>query len=102
MAQISVSPVEALAVSTSANPQPASPTPETRALNRSVSAAVQTLNDAGYAGQGREVTFSVDPATKRPVVKVLDTTTKEVLYQWPQEYVLQLAAETNKLSRDSG
>jgi uncharacterized FlaG/YvyC family protein len=63
---------------------------------------VQTVNDAGYPGDGREVTFSVDQATKRPVIKVVDTSTKEVLQQWPPEYVLQLAADAEKLTRDSG
>ena len=73
-----------------------------RELTRSVAAAVQTLNNAGIPGEGREVTFSLDQATKRPVVKVVLTSTKEVLQQWPPEYLLQLAADTKKLTRDSG
>ena len=71
-------------------------------MNRSVSAAVQTLTDAGYPGNGREVTFSVDQATKRPVIQVVDTSTKEVLEQWPPEYLLQIAADVDKITRDSG
>jgi len=63
-------------------------------LNRAVFSAVRQLNDAGYAGEGREVTFSVDPATKIPVVKVIDSSTKEVIRQWPPEYLLEIAAET--------
>lgn len=102
MAQISVTPVQPLANTAPANPAPASPTTEERALNRSVSGAVQTLNSAGYVGDGREVTFSLDQATKRPVIRIVDTSTKEVLQQWPPEYALQLAAATNKLTRDSG
>jgi uncharacterized FlaG/YvyC family protein len=102
MAQISVTPVQTLVPVAPAGPASANPTTEERALNRSTSAAVQTLNDAGYAGDGREVTFSLDQATKRPVIKVVDTTTKEVLQQWPQQYLLQLAADSNKLTRDSG
>jgi uncharacterized FlaG/YvyC family protein len=69
---------------------------ESRALNRAVSTAVQQLNDAGYAGAGREVTFSVDRASQLPVIKVVDATTREIISQWPLEYVLQLAAETKK------
>ncbi len=46
-----------------------------------------------YPGEGREVTFSLDPATKAPVIKVIDTATKEVISQWPPEYLLQIAAE---------
>jgi uncharacterized FlaG/YvyC family protein len=67
-----------------------------------VSAAVETVNNAGSAGDGREVTFSLDQATKRPVIKVIDTNTKEVLSQWPPEYLLQIAADARKLTGDSG
>jgi len=101
MAQ-SITPIQGLAGAASPIAPPAVPTTEERALNRSVSAAVQTVNDAGYPGDGREVTFSVDQATKRPVIKVVDTSTKEVLQQWPPEYLLQLAADAQKLTRDSG
>lgn len=65
-----------------------------RTLNRAISAAVGKLNDAGYAGEGREVTFSIDQSTKKTVIKVIDTDTNEVITQWPPEYLLQLAAET--------
>ncbi|HEX4278578.1 MAG TPA: flagellar protein FlaG [Bryobacteraceae bacterium] len=111
MAQFSVaaaqSPGFAAAVAATAGPASpdavsAPPTKEERAFNRSVSAAVQTLNDVGYAGAGREVTFSLDQATHRPVIKVVETSTNEVLQQWPTEYVLQLAAENQKSVRDSG
>jgi uncharacterized FlaG/YvyC family protein len=102
MAQNSITPVQALASTAPANIAPAKSTAEERALNRSVSVAVQTLNNAGYAGDGREVTFSVDQATRRPVVKVVETSTKDVIMQWPPEYLLQLAADANKLTRDSG
>ena len=102
MGQIPVTPIQTLATTASASTVPASQTTEERAFNRQVSTAVQALNDAGYAGNGREVTFSLDQATRRPVIKVVDTSTKEVLQQWPPEYLLQLAAETRKLTRDSG
>ena len=65
--------------------------PPDRALNRAVSGAVKVLNDAGHAGQGREITFSVDRVSHLPVVRVVDTDTKEVVQQWPSDYVLQLA-----------
>jgi uncharacterized FlaG/YvyC family protein len=64
-----------------------------RSLNQAVSNAVRQLNEAGYAGEGREVTFSLDPATKSPVIKVIDTGTKEVISQWPSEYLLEIAAQ---------
>jgi uncharacterized FlaG/YvyC family protein len=102
MAQNSITPIQALAGTASPIIPAVIPTTAERALNRSVSAAVQTLNAAGYPGDGREVTFSVDQATKRPVIKVVDTSTKEVLQQWPPEYLLQIAADADKLTRDSG
>jgi flagellar protein FlaG len=62
-----------------------------RELTRSVAQAVSQLNESGYAGEGREVLFSVDRSTRLPVVKVVDTTTKEVISQWPPEYAIRLA-----------
>jgi flagellar protein FlaG len=102
MAQNSITPIQALGSTVSPIAPPPITTTEERALNRSVSAAVQTLNDAGYPGDGREVTFSVDQATKRPVIQVVDTSTKEVLQQWPPEYLLQIAADAQKLTGDLG
>jgi uncharacterized FlaG/YvyC family protein len=102
MAQNSITPIQALASAASPITPPVTTTAEERALNRSVAAGVQTLNDAGYAGEGREVTFSVDQATKRPIIQVVDTSTKEVIQQWPPEYLLQIAADAQKLARDSG
>jgi uncharacterized FlaG/YvyC family protein len=102
MAQNSVTPIQASASTAQTITQPPIPTPEERAVNRSVSTAVQTLNANGYAGDGRELTYSVDQATKQPVIRVIDTSTREVLEQWPPEYLLQIAAESNKLTRDSG
>ena len=69
--------------------------PVNRSLNRAVSNAVRQLNEAGYAGRGREVTFSLDPATKSPVIKVIDTDTKEVISQWPSAYLLEIAAQNS-------
>jgi uncharacterized FlaG/YvyC family protein len=65
-----------------------------RSLNSAVAGAVRTLNESGIIGEGREVTFSLDRATRRPVVQVVDTSTKEVINQWPPEYALRLAETT--------
>jgi FlaG protein len=43
-----------------------------------------------------------DQATKSLIIPVVDTSTKEVLQQWPPEYLLQIAAAAQKLTRDSG
>src|ERR1700723_3341789 len=101
MGQLSVnSIVSAPALSSSAQSTPA---PADRTQTRAVAAGVRALNNAGYAGEGREVTFSVDPTTKVSVIKVIDTATKEVIQQLPPEYLLQLAAEIDgHKGRDSG
>jgi flagellar protein FlaG len=102
MAQNSVTPIQVQASTVPLVTPPATPTAEERALDRSVSAAVQTVNDSGYPGAGREVTFSVDQATKRPVIQVIDTLTKEVVQQWPPEYLIQIATDARKSTGDSG
>jgi flagellar protein FlaG len=100
MSQISVSAVSSYPVPSSG--AQVSQAPADRTLNRAVSVAVGKLNESSYAGEGREVTFSLDPATKQPVVKVIDTATKEVIRQLPPEYLLQIAGDDAGDARDSG
>src|SRR5437016_4847368 len=73
-----------------------------RTLNQSVSRAVRALNDASYAGTGREITFSMDPGTRQPVIKVIDVGTKEVIHQWPSEYLLRIAEQLTAKTENSG
>ena len=73
-----------------------------RTFVREVSNAVNSLNQARYAGQGREVTFSFDRASRHPVIKVIDVNTKEIVSQWPAEYVLHLADGLKENARNSG
>lgn len=93
MGEISTSPIStagpAIPAGTSGLPLPG----EQRAALKAISKAVRTLNEVQYAGEGREVAFSVDPASRKPVVRVVDTNTKEIIVQWPSSYVLQLAAQ---------
>lgn len=67
-----------------------------RQENLAVSFAVRQLNSAEVAGAGREVTFSLDPVSRRPIVKVIDIESRDVIAQWPQEYVLQMAEHLKK------
>lgn len=91
MGQLSINPIATVpAVASNA------PAADDRVQNRAIAAAVARLNDAGYAGADREVTFSVDRSTKMTVIKVIDTNNNEVITQWPPEYLLQLAAENTK------
>lgn len=101
MAANSVTAIQGLTGSVPAMDQSAT-TAQARAFTRAVAAAVQTVNESGYLGSGREVTFAVDHATRLPVIKVVDTSTNEVLEQWPPQYLLQIAADSEKRTRDSG
>jgi uncharacterized FlaG/YvyC family protein len=94
MGEITVN--SALSTPTLSTSAAVTPAPADLALNRAVAAGVRKLNDANYAGDGKEVTFSVDPSTRTPLIKVIDTTTDEVIQQWPPEYLLQIAADTKQ------
>jgi uncharacterized FlaG/YvyC family protein len=52
--------------------------------------AVKTVNESGTLGQNQLV-FAVDRETHRPVIRVEDRTTHQVISQIPAEYLLQLA-----------
>ena len=68
------------------------PTSEQLAAYREVVAAVSALNQAELLGNNNELTFTMDSETRRPVILIVDKTTKEVLRQVPPDYVLQAAA----------
>ena len=72
------------------------PTPEfapnpNAAANRELSRAVRTLNGAGTAGPGRQFSFSIDPQTRRGVIRIVNASTHELIEQIPSEYVLRVA-----------
>ncbi len=75
----------------SAAPQPVAP--EQAAQNRELIQAVKALNAAELFGQDHELTFLVDRETQRPVIRVVDRKTRDVIRQIPPEYVLELARE---------
>src|SRR5579863_6923663 len=96
MAENALASIPVLTGVVTAAPAGATTTAEERAMNRSVATAAQTVNEANYLGRSRAVTFSVDHSTRLPVVTVVDTSTNEVVEQWPPAYLLQLAAEVKK------
>jgi uncharacterized FlaG/YvyC family protein len=93
-------PISPISVIPEASPQTFAPPARRaeRALDFAVSRAVNSLNEAGYAGAGREISISSDPSTRRPVIEVVDSQTKTVLFQWPSAYVLELAMEQARRS----
>lgn len=53
--------------------------------------AVKAVNKAEMFGQDNEVTFGADPNTRKPIVKLVNRKTKEVIRQIPPEYLLNFA-----------
>jgi len=59
--------------------------------------AVKAVNVAELFGQNSELTFVLDRETRRPLVRLIDRTTNEIIRQIPPEYVLRMAAELREL-----
>jgi uncharacterized FlaG/YvyC family protein len=62
-------------------------TPEQKGLIE----AVATVNKSGLLSQDKELTFLMDRDTGRPVIRVGNRKTREVVQQIPPEYVLDVA-----------
>ena len=71
-------------------------TPEQRVEQTQLIRAVEALNEAQVFGFRSELTFSLDRTTKRPVMKLVDKETHEVIRQIPPEYVLRLAEDLGR------
>ena len=70
------------------------PVPTERvAEQRELIQAVKALNAAELFGQNNELTFVLDRETRRPVVRIIDRNTNELIRQIPPEYVLRLAQD---------
>jgi flagellar protein FlaG len=67
-------------------------TAQEREAAQNVVAAVKTLNQSQIAGTDREFSISIDPQSKRPVVQIVDSTTREIIDQIPSKYILDVAA----------
>ena len=58
--------------------------------------ALRALSQANMFGENREITFTLDRASRRMVIHVIDRDTRETVMQLPPEYILQLAANTQR------
>ncbi len=67
-----------------------------RVRAQAIVSAVHVLNQSGFAGADREVTYSQDSATKQLIVQVVDKDSKAVVVQWPSDYALEMAQEFQK------
>ena len=59
--------------------------------NREIIQAVRAVNASVKLGDNNELTFSLDRQTRRPVIKIVNRETHEVIVQIPNEQVLRLA-----------
>ena len=64
--------------------------PNQAAERRQLLQAMKSVNESGELGQN-ELVFLVDRETHRPIIRVEDRQTHEVLFQVPPQYVLNLA-----------
>jgi len=55
--------------------------------------AVKAVNSASLFGEDNQLTYVVDQATKRIVVRIVNRETGKLVEQIPAEYVLRLAEE---------
>jgi flagellar protein FlaG len=75
---------------------PAPVSSEIRAEQDKLIQAVRSVNESMLPGDNREMTYSVDPATRRIVFKLIDKETQDVIRQVPPEYLLRLAEMSGK------
>ena len=65
--------------------------PEARTEQVQLIKAVRAVNSAELFGQNTELTFVMDRQSKRPLLRLVDVRTKEIIRQVPMEYALRLA-----------
>ena len=80
-------------IGTSAGANIPTPSNENDMAAREVVTAVHEVNKSELMGEGRQLTFSYDPQTRRPVIQIIEQSTGDVIDQIPQETLLQLAQQ---------
>jgi uncharacterized FlaG/YvyC family protein len=90
---MAISPINSNILVTASTPTP--PVVPGQA-SRQVASAVQTLNDNNSAGPGRQFSIAIDAKSKLPVVRIVDSSTNELIEQIPSQYILDLAQEINQ------
>jgi len=65
--------------------------------NREMVRSIKDIDAPELFGEGSELTFAVDRDTQRPVVRVVNSQTGEVIWQSPPEYMLKLAQSLGQL-----
>ena len=55
--------------------------------------AIKAINATEFFGSNYELTFVLDRDTRKPLLRIVDRQTREVIRQLPPEYTLRLAKE---------
>lgn len=63
---------------------------------RNLIRAVKEVNKSSQLGDSEELSFSFDRNTQKPIVRIVDRNTREVIQQIPAEYVLRMAEKLSK------
>ena len=74
-------------------------TPRERADQAKLIQAVKSVNQSGVFGSSDELTFSSDPESGRPIIRLVNKDTKEVVRQIPAEYLLRLSDDPERIAR---
>ncbi len=89
-----IGPVNRLNVSAPVNSLVTSP--QEASMVRQIVTAIRGLNQSELMGQNRQLTFARDPDTQRPVIRIVERETGNVIDQIPPETVLQMVADLDK------
>ena len=74
------------------------PTPAERAPEvHDMIEAVKAINKSGLLGQQNELSFTFDRTTRKPVIRIVNRETKEVIQTIPQEYLNRLSEQLASL-----
>jgi flagellar protein FlaG len=66
---------------------------EVRVEQQQLIKAVKAVNSEQLFGENSELTFVLDRETRRPLLRLVDVRTKEVIRQIPAEYVIRMAEQ---------
>lgn len=69
---------------------------------RALIKAVRAINATALFGENYELTFVLDRETNRPLLRIIDRETREVVRQLPPEYTIRLASAIRQQNSSSG
>ena len=59
--------------------------------------AIKAINATEFFGENYELTFVLDRETHRPLMRIIDRQTREVIRQLPPEHTLRMAEELRSI-----